>query len=105
MITIDLYLAIITILFCSGLAYAAGYSVGFDAGEAEGSTGKKGTPLPAPEKPEGVTEVLGTPSEQIPGDETPIPQEFVRDLIRDPANAGRKSSVLSWLLDEWRKRT
>ena len=35
MLTIDLYLAIITTLFCSGIAYAAGYSIGYEAGKEE----------------------------------------------------------------------
>ena len=71
---------------------------GGDRGDSGfGSTGKKRTPLSAPEKPEGVPRVLGTPSSAIPLD-------YIIGLIRDPANAGMKSSVLSWLLQIWRER-
>ena len=30
-----------------------------------------------------------------------VPLEFIRKLITDPDNAGRKSSVLSWLFRKW----
>lgn len=32
-----------------------------------------------------------------------IPCDFIYNLINDPANAGSKSRVLSWLLREWEK--
>lgn len=46
---------------------------------------------------------IQTIDEQEPIDA--IPCDYIRELIRDPAYAGIKSCVLSWLLKRWKNES
>lgn len=59
--------------------------------------------LEAPFETDICVSMIQTIDEQKPVDA--IPCDYIRELICDPAYAGNKSCVLSWLLKRWKNES